>query len=274
MKKVIITLSLAIVIALGVAVYYVLTNLDDIVRAAIEKYGSQATGTAVRVDKVHLELGSGARQGSGAIHGLTIANPAGFGLPHAFYLGEIKTQIDLRSLQKEPYVIDNILIRAPGVFFEVNQDKKINLQQLQNNLKANLKTGGEAKTQKDSGAKQKEPRLVIKKFVFAAAKVQAKLTPLNKDYTLNLPDISFTDLGGPNGLTPTEMTSVILQRLIDHARAEIKRKGIDAELDKLKAGVKEKVETEKAKLKDKADSKLEAEKQKAADKLKGLLRKE
>ena len=73
MKKVILGLVLVIILAIVGGVYYVLTNLDALVEAAIEKHGSEATQTAVRVDSVKIDLSNGA----GAISGLTIANPTG-----------------------------------------------------------------------------------------------------------------------------------------------------------------------------------------------------
>ena len=96
MKKVILGLALVIIFAIAGGVYYVLSNLDALVKEAIETHGSQATQTAVRVDKVKIDLSNGA----GAITGLTIANPGGFAMPYAFSLGEIRAGIDLQSLQQ------------------------------------------------------------------------------------------------------------------------------------------------------------------------------
>ena len=52
MKKIILGLVLLIIFAIAGGVYYVLTNLDSMVEQAIEKYGSEATQTAVLVDSV------------------------------------------------------------------------------------------------------------------------------------------------------------------------------------------------------------------------------
>ncbi|MDY6981306.1 MAG: hypothetical protein SV201_15655, partial [Pseudomonadota bacterium] len=117
-----------------------------------------------------------------------------------------------------------------------------------------------------------EPRLIIRRLTFEQGRVDAKVTPLDKNYELELPSINMTNLGGRQGATPTELAREIMQRLMDAAKEAIRKKGIDAELDKLKAGAKARVEEEKARLKDEADSKLEEEKQKVEDKLKNLLR--
>ena len=83
MKKAILGFVLIIIFVIGGGVYYVLNNLDDLVKAAIEKYGSEATQTAVRVDRVKINLVDGA----GGISGLTIANSNSFTMPNAFSLG-------------------------------------------------------------------------------------------------------------------------------------------------------------------------------------------
>lgn len=265
MKKIILGLIVVVILAIGAVIYYGLSNLDAIVKAAIEKYGSETTQTAVRVDKVQIKLA----EGDGAIYGLTVGNPKGFSQKQAFSLGEIGLGIDLQSLKEEPFIINHITVRAPQVFVEINQDKKTNL----NELKKNLPTGKADKsgTEQSGGAAQ-EPRLIIKRLTFEQGRIAAKVIPLKKDYDLKLPSINMANLGGSKGATPTELSKEILQRLTDAATAEIKKKGIDAELDKLKTRAQEQVEAEKAKLKEQADSKIEAEKQKAAEKLKSLFK--
>ena len=279
MKKIILSLALVVILALVGGLYYLYTNLDSLVKVAIEKYGSEATQTAVRVESVRFQLGEGA----GAIHGLTVANPAGFNSKYAFSLGEIKTGINLKSINEEPYIIDEITVRAPEVFVDINKDRKINLNELKNNLMAAVpqsKTGGKAEKQEKPAEKtaSAEPRLIIRRVSFTEGTIKALVAPLNnKEYKLKLPNIRMKNLGGKRGATPTELSKEILERLIDTAKQEVQKQGINAELDKLKAKAREKLEAEKAKIeskieaeKDKAEQQLEEEKLKAVDKLKGL----
>lgn len=268
MKKIILGIILLIVLIIAGGVYYVLTNLDSLVKAAIEYHGSQATQTAVRVDKVRIKLG----EGDGAIYGLSIANPNGFAAPYAFSLGEIRTRIDLASLKDEPYVIDEIKIHAPQVFMEVNQDKKTNLNELKKNLTVSTGATSKTKTSTADKAGTHEPRLIIRRVLFSDGNIKAKVVPLNnKEYQLKFPTLEMTNLGGKVGATPGQLATEILNRLIDQAREIVKQKGIGEELDKLKSKARAKVDEEKARLQEKTDSKLEEQKQKASDKLKGLL---
>ncbi|HME70599.1 MAG TPA: hypothetical protein VKM54_12120, partial [Myxococcota bacterium] len=74
-----------VLVLIAAAVYYVYSSLDTIVQAAIERYGSELTGTAVHVESVDLALA----KGGGTIRGLRIANPAGFLRRDVFELQEI-----------------------------------------------------------------------------------------------------------------------------------------------------------------------------------------
>jgi len=269
MKKVIIGLVLIIIIAIGGGIFYVLNNLDSLVKAAIETYGSEATQTAVRVDSVKINLADGA----GAISGLTIANSSGFSLPYAFSLGEIRTGIDLQSLQEEPYVINEITVLAPQVFVEINKDNKTNLNELKKNLSAGMpaKSGGKTETPPASSAK--EPRLIIRRITFADGTIEARAAALdNKEYQLKLPALDMKNLGGTKGATASELASEILTRLTDRASALVKEKIIDAELDKLKAKADARIEEEKAKLKQMTDEQKQEQEDKVKDKLKSLFK--
>ena len=268
MKKVILGLMLIIVIAIAGSVYYLLTNLDALVEVAIEKYGSEATQTSVLVDSVKVELTDGAA----GITGLTIGNPAGYDLPNAFSLGEIRVGIDLQSLQEEPYIINEITVLAPQVFVEINEDAKTNLNELKNNLTAGS-TGNaqDKKSQTPAEDSAKEPLLIIRRVTFADGTIQAKVAALqNKEYELKLPGLNMSNLGGSKGATATELASEILKRLTDRASDIVKKDIIDAELNKLKDKAQKKIDEEKARLQDKADSMSEQEKDKAKDKLKNL----
>lgn len=83
---------------------FLLTNLDWIVKNAIERYGSQATGTAVRVDRVSIRP----VQGKGAIEGLTAANPRGYAAPSILSLGGISLRLAPRTVTANPVVIEDI----------------------------------------------------------------------------------------------------------------------------------------------------------------------
>ena len=248
MKKVLLIVVLLIVAIIGVAIYFVFSNLDAIVKTAIEQVGSQTTQTAVRVDKVKIKLTDGA----GAISGLTIANPKGFEAPNAFSLGAIETQIDLNSLTKGPITIDKVIIRKPQVFYELNKDRQGNLDALYKNISASS-GGGSAKK---PAAKSDEPKLIIRHFQLADATVEANVVPLNKKLTLKLPTIDLKDLGGKSGATPSEISKQVLDVITQRALAAVKQAGIDEKVQAIKSQAQEKIETKKSEVESKAKEKL------------------
>lgn len=255
-----------LVLAIAAGIFYVFSNLDAIVKAAIEEFGSDAVKTSVQVENVAISL----TEGSASISGLSVANPDGFSLPQAFSLGEVAVDINLEKTDKQLIAIDAINIAAPEVFYEINADREGSL----NILKDNLGMGAGASAGTSSGAEssrdstQAPMKLNIARFEFKDASLHAKVVPLkDKIYDLKLPALVLTDLNG----TPEQISRQVLDRLIDHAGKEIRKQGLDKELAEIKAKARQRIDEEKAKLEQKADERIEQEKLKAGDKLKNLL---
>lgn len=254
MKKIVLGAILVLVVCIGIGVFYLLSNLDDLVKKAIETYGSQATQTMVRVDSVKIEL----QKGAGAIRGLQVGNPAGYSTPNVFSLGEISTKV---GLSDDIIVIDHITVRAPEVFYEINQAGQNNLDQLNKNIAAT--SSGSSKDSSPSGSGP-EPKIRIGKVLFVDGNIHAKVVPLNKEYELKLPKVEMTNLGGKNGATPQQIANQIIRELSTQAQAAAKKAGIDQYKKHLEGKVNEKMKEEEQKLREKIGSET-------TDSLKGLL---
>ena len=150
-------------------------------------------------------------------------------------------------------MIEHITIRAPEVFFELNEKGQNNLDKLKSNLQSGASTSSSSSSAKGGGS---EPKLIIRKLIFSGGNIHARVVPLDKDYELKLPNIQMNDLGGKTGATPSQIASQALKVLTDRALAEIKKKGIDQY---------------KAQLEGEVNKRLDAEKEKVGDKLKGVL---
>ena len=110
MLKWILGIGLVVLIAVGIAGYYLYSNLDVLVEQAIEQVGSDTVGVAVRVDRVELDL----EAGRASIFGLSVANPIGFEGAEAFALGEITVDIDLDSiLDQNPIILTKFASSRP-----------------------------------------------------------------------------------------------------------------------------------------------------------------
>ncbi len=267
MKKIILGAILVLLVTIGGGVFFLLSNLDDLVKSAIETYGSQATQTRVQVNSVKIGL----QDGSGAIYGLRVGNPPGFSAPQVFSLGEISTQLDLDSISREVVVIKQITVRGPEVFFELNEAGKTNLDALKQNMSSPAGSGstGRASSASESGP---QPKLLIRNLLFADGKIHARVVPLNKDYELNLPEIELANLGGTQGATPQQIAEQILKVLTDRSLAEIQKQGIDQYKAQLKNEVNKRLDAEKKKLDKKIRDKVGDQiGDQLGDKLKGLL---
>lgn len=260
MKKALIVIAILLVVV-AAGVYVVLSNLDSIVKAAIEKYGSEVTQTAVRVNRVKIDL----KKGSGGIYGLTVANPEGFDAKHAFSLGETSIKLNLNSLGKEVIVIDGVTVRAPKVAYEMNAGREGSLNKLYENISTSLPAGsGKSAGQKQS--KDAGPKMIIRSLVFEGGAIDARLVPLdNKPYSVKLPAIRMSNLGAPRGATGGELAKEILARITQTARDEVKKQLIDQKLNAA-------VDAERKKLESAAQQRVDEEKKKAEQRLKDMLK--
>lgn len=193
----------------------------------MEKYGTQAIGTAVRVNKVTLHPA----QGKGAIEGLTVANPKGYGAPHIISLGAISIRLDPRSLAADPAVIDDIRITSPLVVYEMNEDRVANVDVLKKNLGADRpsKTAGRGK----KSAKEEGKRLRIRRLVIESARADVRISALGgKPRTVTLSRIEMKDIGGTRGATPEQVAKQIVTAIVAEATREVGKAGAERLLEK------------------------------------------
>lgn len=208
MKKLLAAFAVLAVIA-AAAVFWLSSNVDGLIKAAIEKYGSEMTQARVSVNAVELR----AADGQGFIRGLTIGNPAGFKTAHAFKVGEIEVALDLATIPKDVIVIKKIAIVAPDVIYEKG-DTLTNFDAIQRNIAKYLGPSEKTAEKKDGGKK-----LIVELLTIRGAKAQASAAFMDgKTVTVPLSDITLRDIGkAKGGVTPGELgqavTGALKQRL-------------------------------------------------------------
>lgn len=204
LKKIIVGVVVLIAIAGGVA-WYLFSNLDSIVKAAIETYGTAAAQANVRVDKVSITIASG----SATISGLTVANPKGFSNLHALDLGSVTAALDTSSITgSSPVVIKEVDVERPQVTYEVDNSGTSNLATIQKN--AASYAGGASGGTQASG--QSGRKLVIDDLVIRQGQVSVSATALKgKSLTAPLPEIHLTNIGkSSGGATPGQVAGQVL----------------------------------------------------------------
>jgi len=233
-KKIIIGMVVTLLLAMAGTVVYVLTNLDSIVKAAIEKFGSEATKTTVRVSSVKIKLS----RGEGAIFGLTVANPSGFSSPYVITLDNISVRIEVKSIASNPVVIDNILVSGAEVFYEMKEDGTTNVDVLRKNLAASASSKEEHQHKSRKG---KEIKLRVRKLVFEKGKVHVHVAKvMEQPFSIELPRLELADIGQHTGAAPSDIARTVATALAEETAkvvaktqgARLIRKGAEDLLNK------------------------------------------
>lgn len=183
------------------AVFLLRGGIDDLVKGAIEKYGSAMTQATVGVGQVEID----ATSGRGVIRNLTIGNPKGFKTPHAMKVGEVEVVIDIASVAKDVVLIRKIAISAPDVIYEKGE-ALTNFDAIQKHIADYL---GPA------GSKEGGKKLIVELLTIRNAKAQASAAFMGgKTVTVALPDITLREVGrAKGGLSPGELGSEIAKAI-------------------------------------------------------------
>lgn len=216
MKRVLIIGGVVIVAIVVVVAYTLYSSLDSIIAAGIEKYGSQYTGTAVRVGGVDLDPVSG----KGEINGFSVANPAGFETPTAIDVGTIALAVDIGSVTGDPIVIKEIVIDKPRVTYEIGANGN-NIDALARHVESEIGSGeGKGKGAPEGGGR----KLIIEDLYVKGGEVSVSATGLGgKTVTADLDNIHLRNIGkGEGGVSQEQVAAIIAATLFKWVGVAIK----------------------------------------------------
>ncbi len=223
-RKLLIVAALILLVAAGII--FLWTNLNWIVKNAIERYGSRASKTSVRVASVSIKPS----EGEGAIEGLTVANPKGFTSARAVSLGSIMVRIDPRTVTSSPVVIEEVRISAPQVVYELDKAGTSNIDVLKKNIAS---SGGSTGKQSADRKRETGRRLRIKKLTVENGRIDVLVSTLGvKPQAITLRRIEITDIGGQAGATPDQIAKQILNAIVAEVAREVSDAGAKQLLDK------------------------------------------
>jgi uncharacterized protein involved in outer membrane biogenesis len=209
-----------VLVAGVVSVFLFRSSLDGLVKKAMERYGSEVTDTRVSVASVSLAL----RGGRATVGGIAVANPEGFTGDDAFRLGRLVVDLDVKSVTRDPIVIEEIRVEAPRIVVEALPDGRVNLDIL----------GKSAKSYRSSSAPEEKGasrRLRIHTLVFEPGEMILDLRALGKDkVTAELAGFRLTNLGGAGGAEPGEIGQEVVRALARKGLSAAARQGLDEEL--------------------------------------------
>ena len=222
MKKFLIIGGILVVAVVVVGIYVFLSSLDSVVKAAVERIGSDATGTQVTLNNVEISPTGG----FGALRGFRMTNPKGFAEGDAFTFQEISVKIDPLSVFSDPVVINEIDIEKPEITYAIGNGTS-NVDEIQKNVKTYAGAGGESA---GGGGASKGPNLVIENLFMRNGTVTVSAPGVSSE-TLSapLPDIHLTNIGQEGrGATPAEVVSQAMAALVASTQEAVKSVDVNA----------------------------------------------
>lgn len=262
MKLVKVGLAVVVLIAIFVAisVFYVASNLNDLVKQAVEQVGSDTLKTAVTLDAADINL----TEARATLSGLKIANPEPFTQPYIFEMGDIVVDLELESLADKVVDIKEIRIDAAKVVAE-QKGLKTNVQALLDNLESSAQAPADKPSDESSSAP--DIRIKIQSFKFLDSSTSLVSEEWG-DRDVNVPDVLLSNIGGAKGLPPEALAQAIIKPIIQQLKDAVKKRLEDLVEEKAKEKAKEKLGEKEDELKEKLKDKLGEDK---VDALKGLL---
>lgn len=186
-----------IVFILIVVLFIAIMNLGSIVKTGINTVVPQVTKCETHVDDVSFNVFSGKFE----IKNLVINNPEGYKTDHAFSLGHIFVKVNMGTLFSDVIEIDQVLIDAPEITYEVGLGNS-NLNTILENVNSALPAsdGEEKKEEKPKDDKEGGKKVIINLVKVTNGKigVSAKIAG-GAEAPIPLPDITLTDLGKKEG---------------------------------------------------------------------------
>lgn len=213
MKKKLKILFVSIVVLIVVAVGGVFLFSEKLVRAGIQKGGTNALGVKTTLEDVDLAP----LRGRIKLQDLTIGNPEGFKSDHLFSLGRGSVSANLRSLLSDEIVVNEIELASPEITLE-QKGLHTNITSLLGDLKSkDKKPKKEKATDKKKDGKGKTLR--ITRIVISKPKVHFRL--IGQDIPdLPLPTIELTEVANADG-TPLMIGDVFVQVIMAIAKSTI-----------------------------------------------------
>ena len=214
MKKLLLGIAAVIVIVAISAGLLHYQSPDRAARRAIERYGGQATGATVRVDRVQISP----VDGSGVITGFSVGNPSGYKTPAAITAASIKVTLEVASLDRDPVAIRTLLVVSPRITYESAQSGSNFSALLENVVRSSEKPGGPGR------------KIIVDRVVIRDASLSyASPADAGQTITVNLPDMFLNNIGRvKGGATAAEFATAIVEVLFYNVKRKIPASAVQA----------------------------------------------
>jgi hypothetical protein len=223
-----------LIVAIVGVVVFIYSNLDSIVKDAVEEYGPQYTGVSVTLAKVELSP----ENGEGKLSGLVVGNPAGYKTDSAFKLGSISMNIDISSLTSDTIIIKSIVIDKPEITYEFG-DGGSNVDVIGKNVE---KAAGGPGTTEEKKSGEPGKKMIIESLIVSNGNVSVSHPLLQgKKVGSGLPTIRLKDIGKDkaDGASPAEVVDAVMDAVEKQVGASVGSLNVDGMVKDLGKGVED-----------------------------------
>ena len=211
MKK--FSIVLLVLVIIGALVYYFFP-LEMLVKKAVNKYGSEVTGTDVNLSGFNINL----KDGEASVKEITIANPSNYKTKYAVQLGNVDVKVNLKSVTTDTIIIDKIVVNKPVISYEMMSLTQNNIADIINNVtKYSASSQSESQIAEDEKKDEDSKKVVIKSVVINNGEINGAMTavPDVVSASIPLPTITLSNIGEETGgATIADSIALILNKLL------------------------------------------------------------
>lgn len=206
-KIIVVLVVLVIALVIGL-VALGLSQVDKIVKIAIEEGGTYAMQVDTTVQTVDVNLSGG----SATMSGLKVANPAGFDTDHFLALGDSSAQVNLETVRSGTIVMPEIRLNGIDVILDKGGNPS-NYNTILNSLKRFESKDQPAPDPAKPGTKLVIDRLVLEDINIRVANMPGVSLALG-EVAVNIPEIELRDIGKEKSMTTAEVINLVVKTVL------------------------------------------------------------
>ncbi len=230
--KIVLGLLAVILLAIGGVGAYLYFNSGALLKSAIEEYGSEAAGVAVRVGSVEVSLADG----TGEIRDLRLANPPEFAGGDVMRIGLTRLGINVQESSETLIVLSELAVDAAELNV-IARGRKTNVEALQ----ARVASGDDAGSP-SAGDGAAEPKVIVDRLRMTNTKANLDSDIIGQT-SFKVPDVRLDKVGrAEGGITFDELAQRIISPITRDVTRELVNQGLG--LDEAKERAREKIQSE------------------------------